>query len=253
MPDSRDQLLHVGAAAAVGVALLGFLLGTAGTHEAASPLAQAALSASATGGPGAPTAPHYRGLRDAPFATGEGWTADTRALRGPGVLAAVDLGGTSRPDAVRERSENRAYDGAPPTIPHPVGQDGPDTCLACHDEGLRLRGRVASPMSHDALTACTQCHVPAVAPAPGAALPPDPTSARNGFVGMASPERGPRAAAIAPPQVPHRTAMRERCTSCHGPNGRDAMKSTHPDRQSCSQCHAAPAALDLRPAAGGTP
>ncbi len=88
---------------------------------------------------------------------------------------------------------------------------------------------------------------------PGAALPPDATFAANGFVGMDSPEQGPRATDGAPPQVPHRTVMRERCTSCHGPNGRDAMKSTHPDRQNCSQCHASPADLDLRPAIGGAP
>jgi nitrate reductase (cytochrome), electron transfer subunit len=249
MPESRDQLLHIGAVAAASVALIAFLMGTSDDAAPEPPLAPAALSAPSGDAPQAPT---YTALRDAPFATGEGWTADTRSLRGPGVLDEVDLAGTSRAEAVGDRSENRAFDGAPPTIPHPVGQDGPDSCLACHDDGLRLRGAVASPMSHDTLTNCTQCHVPALAPAPGAALPPDATFAANVFVGMASPERGPRAAVVSPPQVPHRTAMRERCTSCHGPNGRDAMKSTHPDRQSCSQCHASPAALDLRPATGGT-
>ena len=57
---------------------------------------------------------------------------------------------------------------------------------------------------------------------------------------------GNRAWSIAPPEIPHRTFMQERCESCHGVNGRDAIRSTHPWRQSCEQCHAPSAEFDQR-------
>jgi cytochrome c-type protein NapB len=81
----------------------------------------------------------------------------------------------------------------------------------------------------------------------GQDLPPDPRAVDNSFAGFPSPDQGPRAWDIAPPQIPHRTFMRERCESCHGVNGRDAIRSSHPYRQSCEQCHAASAEKDLRP------
>lgn len=88
---------------------------------------------------------------------------------------------------------------------------------------------------------------------PGEPLPPDATFAANLFDGLDSPDHGARAWSIAPPQIPHRTLMRERCESCHGVGGRDAMRSTHPDRQSCTQCHAPNAALDQQPMSLGIP
>jgi cytochrome c-type protein NapB len=69
----------------------------------------------------------------------------------------------------------------------------------------------------------------------------------NSFVGKVSPVAGPRAWDIAPPQIPHTTWMREQCDACHGVNGRDPIRSTHPWRESCEQCHAASATNDLRP------
>jgi hypothetical protein len=41
--------------------------------------------------------------------------------------------------------------------------------------------------------------------------------------------------------------MREACASCHGPSGKRGLRSTHPVRASCQQCHARSAALDQRP------
>jgi cytochrome c-type protein NapB len=103
-------------------------------------------------------------------------------------------------------------------------------------------------MSHTAMASCTQCHVVEEAPMPGGAdLPPDPRDVGNAFVGLPSPTAGPRAWDVAPPQVPHRTFMRENCDSCHGVNGRDALRSSHPWRESCEQCHAASAQADGRP------
>lgn len=246
--ESQRQALHIGLAVAAGIALIGFIVGTGRAPASVSPLpAPAEDQGSALEIAPAPT---YRQLRDAPWASGDGWTADTKSLRGPSVLDPVELAGTDKDVALSSRSANRAYDGAPPTIPHAVRQDSASECMACHDEGMQIRGRIATPVSHDAFTSCTQCHVVEQGPMPGERLAPDATFTPNSFVGMASPVMGERAWSIAPPVTPHRTFMRERCMSCHGPNGRDAMRSTHPDRQSCEQCHAPSADMDQRPGMG---
>lgn len=240
--------LRIFLAVVIGVALVGYVRATGEVAESLAP------SATHVGGPDAevPEARSYTALRHHPRGEGSGWEADLAALRaaGPGVFDAVELDGSSKAEDLALRASRRAYDGAPPRVPHAVRQDSASECLACHDEGLRFRGLLATPMSHTSYTSCTQCHVSAEAPMPGGAdLPPDPRAVPNSFVGLVSPLQGPRAWSVAPPQVPHRTWMRERCDSCHGVNGRDAMRSTHPWRESCEQCHTSPAALD--PAWGG--
>ena len=185
------------------------------------------------------------------FASGHAETAPTWPgiwCGNTGVLEPVSLEGTSTPLALQDRAANRAYDGAPPTIPHAVQQSAAAECMACHEAGMTLRGHRASPIPHEAMGNCLQCHVVQDGPQPGERLLPDaPTAAVNSFAGLTSPEAGERAWSIAPPVVPHSTQLRERCLSCHGPGGRDAMRSTHPDRQSCTQCHALQAESEQRP------
>jgi cytochrome c-type protein NapB len=60
--------------------------------------------------------------------------------------------------------------------------------------------------------------------------------------------------------MPHPMHMRSECDSCHGPSGRPGLRTSHPDRQNCVQCHASSAPLDQRgmsvdipPAGGGAP
>lgn len=241
--------LRVFLAVVVGVALIGFVRGTSVPEDDADD-PDASTDAVAVDGIG--PARSYRELRTSPRGVGSGWEADLAALAGPGVTDAVSLDGVSKSEDLAARAARRAYDGAPPRIPHAVRQDAAAECLACHEDGLRFRGLLATPMSHTAYTSCTQCHVVDEAPMPGGAdLPADPRAVPNTFVGLASPTAGPRAWDIAPPQIPHRTHMRERCDSCHGVNGRDAMRSTHPWRANCEQCHTASAEIDLR--AGVTP
>jgi len=38
--------------------------------------------------------------------------------------------------------------------------------------------------------------------------------------------------------------MREDCMSCHGPQGLFGLRTPHPDRPSCLQCHVPNAELD---------
>jgi cytochrome c-type protein NapB len=150
--------------------------------------------------------------------------------------------------ALRDRAARRAYDGAPPVVPHPVTQDSSAACLACHGQGMQVKDRFASKISHPVFGgSCTQCHVSSTRAftAAGAALFTAPLT-ENSFQGKEAPATGTRAWKGAPPAVPHRTLMRSDCLSCHGPNGTFALRTSHPERQSCTQCHVSAAAIDQR-------
>ncbi|MCL4684586.1 hypothetical protein KJ059_07510 [Myxococcota bacterium] len=246
---TRQAGLHVLLTVALGVSFVGFLVGTSpGDYDLETPLTQSSVD---LGDGGVPMARSYTQMLRTPRGGGSGWETDLAALRGPSRLDPVPLEGRSIAVDLAQRATLRAFDGAPPRIPHAVRQDSAAECLSCHDQGLRIRGRLAAPMSHRELTSCTQCHVTDEAPMPGGEpLPADPRSAPNTFAGRLPATAGPRAWEIAPPQVPHTTWMRERCESCHGVNGRDALRTPHPDRQSCEQCHASSAEANLRPGSG---
>lgn len=149
------------------------------------------------------------------------------------VVAQVD-----REAALLTRAGRRAYNGAPPVVPHPITQDSSAACLACHADGMVVKDRVAPKISHQPYSSCTQCHVPASGPQ----LPLQFASLReplatNSFKGAPEPTRGERAWIMAPPTVPHSTSMRTDCLSCHGPLGQFALRTPHPERRSCLQCH----------------
>lgn len=140
------------------------------------------------------------------------------------------------------RSERRAYNGAPPIIPHEAGQWSTQSCLICHGSGFELSNRTAKQLPHPYYENCMQCHAPA---APNW-LRGEPL-AENLFNGVAAPFEGARAWPGAPPVVPHTTWMRENCNACHGPTGWPGMETTHPWRENCLQCHAPSSQLDHRP------
>jgi nitrate reductase cytochrome c-type subunit len=49
---------------------------------------------------------------------------------------------------------------------------------------------------------------------------------------------GDRATPGAPPRIPHRILMRENCVACHdGSAAREEIRTTHPERWRCRQCH----------------
>lgn len=242
--DTRAETLRLGLAVVIGLAVTGFLVGT--TDEPARPAP--VHEASPTPAEGLREAPTYTDLRTTPRGDGPGWDVELAALAAlsPSRLDPVDRQG-SLSATLTARASRRAYDGAPPTIPHPVDTGGYPECLACHAEGLKLRGHTAPAIPHDQLTSCTQCHVQASSSVPtGGVEGPGPDAADNGFVGLRSPDHGPRAWSVAPPQIPHTTWMRESCLSCHGVNGASPMRSDHPSRESCTQCHASP--TDGKPA-----
>jgi cytochrome c-type protein NapB len=61
----------------------------------------------------------------------------------------------------------------------------------------------------------------------------------SGFVGLGQDLRaGSRATPGAPPTLPHRVLMRENCNACHdGPGAREEIRTSHPERWRCQQCH----------------
>ncbi len=246
------RVVQIAGSLVIGVAFVGFLTGTRTTG--APTVWGAATEAAVARAPGAigPAPTH------AELGTGE-WRWMGRRQRG--ALAAMAEDRPSLTDerapatdaelatALSARAARRAYDGAPPRIPHPVPARGALACLACHEEGLRVAQLAAPAMSHTEQASCLSCHVEDEASMPGAehALESGPPI-DNGFVGLAPPVRGPRAWDGAPPVIPHPTQMRENCASCHGVLS-EGLRTSHPYRESCAQCHAPSAVFDLRPTA----
>lgn len=139
------------------------------------------------------------------------------------------------------RASRRAFNGAPPVVPHPIENTNDAACYACHSSGMKMAGLKASVMSHPFLANCTQCHAP-MAPKPFRNVD---ASVETTFVGLPAPKQGERAFPGAPPTIPHSQWMRQNCSACHGgPNGWAGLESTHPWRTNCTQCHAPSALLD---------
>lgn len=152
----------------------------------------------------------------------------------PRGVAVPDHPGADKSFA-RARAERRLYDGAPPTIPHRVMGAA---CSSCHNSlGMAVAGLgFAPPSPHEetrglsALSRCEQCHVYQSAA---------PDFRPNTFAGLRQDLRhGRRLNDFAPPVVPHKGFMRENCLACHGgPAAREEIRTSHPERLRCQQCH----------------
>ncbi|HSM04545.1 MAG TPA: multiheme c-type cytochrome [Longimicrobiales bacterium] len=134
----------------------------------------------------------------------------------------------------RDRRVRRDYEGAPPWIPHPVSQemDRTQDCAPCHTFGGYNPGiRTYAPRTpHTELVGCLQCHVRRVT---------DEVWVETEWVAPPWPEYGgERELEGAPPRIPHTLQLRERCLSCHGgSSAAPDIRTTHPDRFNCRQCH----------------
>lgn len=231
------RFLPLLAVVVMSVAGVGYLIGLREPVRPARPLPPEDHHAA-----GVPHAVAYSELPTHPLGPNAHWhpsLADLKYDR-PGPFDPVVRTEELRQAALADRAKNRAYDGAPPTIPHPVSTQSANGCLACHGEGLKVGDRVASKMSHAVMTNCTQCHVEQT-----------PTPTDNSFAGLFRSGPGERANPGAPPTIPHHTWMRQDCTSCHGVLTRPGTRTTHPWLTNCTQCHAPSAALDQVDFAGG--
>ena len=133
------------------------------------------------------------------------------------------------------RADRRAYDGAPPVIPHkPLGA----ACTTCHTStGMQIPNHGFAPANPHLGTSfaaatenCRQCHLFETTKTVFAESEYEPL--RQDL----SP--GDRLYPGAPPVIPHQILIRENCQACHvGPAARPEIRCTHPQRTNCVQCH----------------
>jgi cytochrome c-type protein NapB len=235
---------------ACGLGLAGFLTGI---NQQTAPRDRQSLNwtkpSEETLGALAP-APTYDQIDSRIYGFNRDWRSDLSRLRqdNPGLLDPVIRTPEMKAQALQDRLRTRAFDTAPPAVPHPVDQRTAESCLACHGNGMTIAGKTATRMSHPLLTNCTQCHVeqagsvPQVLAAhtnlsnnaPEAAWPPG-----NRFDGVKRAGPGTRLLPGLPPTIPHTLHMRDDCMSCHGLIARPGIRTTHPWLQNCRQCHVA--------------
>lgn len=143
-------------------------------------------------------------------------------------------------DVAHQRSletyyNNRAYHGAPPSIPHPVVEKqniGGNSCLKCHENGgfVTKFNAYASVTPHPELVNCKQCHV---------AQGKQSLFREGDYKNVTEPKVGNNNALVgSPPIIPHQIQLRENCLACHaGPSAPKEIRVSHPDRVNCRQCH----------------
>ncbi|MEP1095625.1 MAG: hypothetical protein ABJG78_10980 [Cyclobacteriaceae bacterium] len=130
---------------------------------------------------------------------------------------------------------NRAYDGAPPTIPHRQISEtgiGGKACLQCHGKGGYVQQFEAfAPITpHPEYLNCLQCHVPAKT---------SNLFASSDFRRSKPKGKGAGVLDGSPPAIPHDLQIRGSCLACHGgPSAPKEIRVSHPERVNCLQCHA---------------
>jgi cytochrome c-type protein NapB len=240
---SFARLAHLILAAVIALAFIGFFVGL--KQGKTIPELTPPQSGKFEEFPDAVAATPYRDFDQRKVGPNRTWKNSLANLQQPAIdlFRRPERSEETRLVALSHRAKRRAFDGAPPVVPHPIDQTGTASCLACHGEGLMIgKGVWAPKMSHAMLIGCTQCHVEQQS----AALEPLPHP-ENQFQAFRATSSGSRAWPGAPPTMPHAVFMREQCMSCHGPTGADPIRTSHPYRASCQQCHAPSAALDQRP------
>lgn len=177
----------------------------------------------------------------------------------PGDLA-VAPNAVRRPEAhprtLAMHRAHRAYPGAPPPIPHGLTDSElrDQNCNTCHERGGFVpRFSAYVPVTpHPEMVSCLQCHAPNDALV-GVRFPQmsgdvcfqchvldaEPVL----FVALDWPEPNwpetrQRTLPGSPPVIPHALHFRENCLACHrGPSAVAEIRTTHPERANCRQCH----------------
>lgn len=154
-----------------------------------------------------------------------------------GAASAVPVDVQPRTDiAVRDLKtyySRRAYAGAPPMIPHEVDAHMRDSqsCNVCHEKGgFVAKYNAYTPRTpHPEYKNCLQCHVQATV---------DNLFKESEWTSVSAPALHRPMLPGGPPPIPHTLQLRENCLSCHsGPAAPLEIKTTHPERINCRQCH----------------
>ena len=199
-----------------------------------------------------PEAVSYEALASANLQPNAGWknVLTNLPIAPEKPESAGEISDAEREAVLAVRQSRRAYDGAPPVIPHPINQASIATCTLCHgDESPQplIAGKAPPRMGHPFLASCTQCHVPSTGHGSGITHSKlGPPNMGTDFAGLASSGPGSRTYKKAPPSIPHPTLMRQNCASCHDPGRVNAIRTDHPQRENCRQCHAPSADFDQR-------
>ncbi len=139
--------------------------------------------------------------------------------------------------SIADYYRNRAFPGAPPTIPHPLLDErsmGGKDCLSCHENGGFVpKWNAYAPVTpHPEMINCRQCHV---------AQKVQTQFRGTNFEKIPAPAIGKganRASDGRPPVIPHSLQMRENCLACHaGPSAPKEIRTQHPQLVNCMQCH----------------
>lgn len=135
---------------------------------------------------------------------------------------------------LEEYYKNRAYHGAPPTIPHPVEDErnmGGISCLQCHENGGYVdKFKAYTPVvPHPEKVNCRQCHVP---------VKTNELFVKTNWKHKIDIPIHNQALPGSPPVIPHQLQLHENCLSCHaGPSAPKEIRVSHPERINCRQCH----------------
>ncbi|BDD06060.1 hypothetical protein [Aureibacter tunicatorum] len=135
---------------------------------------------------------------------------------------------------LKEYYRNKAFHGAPPTIPHPILDPktmGGKGCLQCHQNGgFVAEFKTFAPITpHPEMVNCRQCHV---------GVQTDGLFKESTYKKLKAPPLGNVSTVSSPPVVPHQLQMHENCLACHGgPSAPKEIRVTHPERVNCLQCH----------------
>ncbi len=239
------KLANVFLATVIGCAFAGFFVGVTEEHKPVLPEEDRITEKKPLIGKVEP-AVSYTELRELERGPNKDWSSHLKTLEYeiPSVTDTVPTPELQQKlAALEERASRRAYHGAPPMVPHGIDQRSSESCLVCHGREMRIEGQIVPKISHPHYQNCLQCH----AEMQNFVLGAPPKLASNAFDGLDSPVEGSRAWPGAPPTMPHSTHMRNDCQSCHGVNGRLGLRTTHPERRQCLQCHAPSADLDQQP------
>jgi cytochrome c-type protein NapB len=152
----------------------------------------------------------------------------------------------------------RAYPGAPPRIPHALSPDEfrVEICNSCHERGgYSLRFAAYVPVTpHPEMGMCLQCHAGDDAVMGTASAGADPNVRCPLCHGPTGGRPRPEASATwsttiwpalpsvtpgrLPPPITHDLQFRGNCLTCHGgPAAVAAIRTSHPERANCRQCH----------------